>query len=290
VEQQILGLSGRIAAGKNASANFLVGLVMLYLSKDNTELPGEFEVSNDTNGKLRVPFKDEDGSIFFDIFDLEAYHFSQEMELFLAKNVWPYMKLYSFADPLKEFCVNVFGLKPEQMWGTQEQKQSLTELRWEDMPNVITQSEIRQYEIFETSNGRSITDEIDEYMEWLGQIVHEAGYMTAREVLQYFGTNMCRKMKPDCWVHATINKIQHEQSLMAVITDVRFPDEVRGIQQVGGKVIRFLRNPENQQHESETALDGYDSFDEIIDNSEMNVVEQNQAVLEVLKKWGWFQE
>ena len=60
------------------------------------------------------------------------------MRNFLAEYVDPYIKLYSFADELKQFCINVFGLRHEQCYGSNEEKNMPTALKWKDMPGIIT--------------------------------------------------------------------------------------------------------------------------------------------------------
>ena len=46
------------------------------------------------------------------------------------------------------------------------------------------------------------------------------GPMTAREFMQFFGTDVCRKMFEPVWAKACINKIKREQSELAIIADV----------------------------------------------------------------------
>ena len=78
---------------------------------------------------------------------------------------------------------------------------------------------------------------------------------------------------------------------MAIVCDVRFPNEVEAIQKAGGKVLRLLRDVyEGQdQHSSETALDDYplEKFDWVLDNKELTVAEQNDAVFQLLKEINW---
>ena len=45
------------------------------------------------------------------------------------------IRTYSFADPLKQICINLLGLSNEQCYGSDEDKNSLTSLRWEDIPD-----------------------------------------------------------------------------------------------------------------------------------------------------------
>ena len=112
---------------------------------------------------------------------------------------------------------------------------------------------------------------------------------TAREFLQHFGTDICRSLKEDIWVDFCINQIKSEQSVLALVGDCRFPDEVEAVQQAGGKVIRLTRAPYEDSHISETALDTYEGFDAIIDNQNMTVEEQSKELLNTLGEWGWLE-
>ena len=99
-------------------------------------------------------------------------------------------------------------------------------------------------------------------------------------------------MYPNVWVDATLRKIKEDGSLMAIVCDCRFPNEVEGIQAAGGKVIRLTKNSKDiDVHSSETALDkeNYDwsKFDSVIDNSEITVSEQNKILYETMKGFGW---
>ena len=62
---------------------------------------------------------------------------------------------------------------------------------------------------------------------------------------------------------------------------------VKGVQEAGGKVIRLSRNifGDSDQHPSEIALDDYEGFDATIDNSDMSISEQNEAVYNQLAEW-----
>ena len=72
------------------------------------------------------------------------------------------------------------------------------------------------------------------------------------------------------WVNSCINRIKREQSNLAVIPDVRFPNEAKAIEDAGGTVIRLTRSVFNDQHSSELALDGY-PFTDIIDNKDNSI-------------------
>ena len=94
---------------------------------------------------------------------------------------------------------------------------------------------------------------------------HAAGPMSAREFLQYFGTDVMRYMWEPVWVNKCIKDIKREGTLLAIIPDVRFPNEVQVIEEAGGMVLRLTRHVFDDDHNSETALDDY-SFNQYLDN------------------------
>lgn len=154
--------------------------------------------------------------------------------------------IYNFADPLKKMCIDIFGLQYEQCYGSDEQKNQLVNCQWPD------------------SNLN----------------------MTAREVLQYIGTDVFRKMQHDVWADATIRQIIDEKLPLALIADCRFPNEVEAIKNAGGLIVKLNRNLYNSNHASEKALDAdvYDHsvFDLVIDNQDMPIAYKNQLILEFL--------
>ena len=209
---RIIGISGKKQSGKNTSANFLHGLIL----KSNGLAP-DFKI--DEAGDLAV--LTDMGWGVFDVTRKDSA-FVEYADI----NMWPHVKLYSFADGLKGLCVEFFGLRPEQVYGTDKEKNTKTHVRGEDTPT------------------------------WQNSSLNlDRGFMTARELLQYFGTNIMRKMYTNVWVDHTIKRIKSEQTEMAIIADVRFPNEVETILEAGGEVIKLQRAPLKDNHESETALD-----------------------------------
>jgi hypothetical protein len=88
---------------------------------------------------------------------------------------------------------------------------------------------------------------------------------TIRELLQIIGTDWFRHTWEDCWINAYKKKVKRMYSCVSTVIltpDVRFPNEIKSIQQMGGIVVRLLRNPFGSldQHESETALDYLDEL------------------------------
>jgi hypothetical protein len=106
--------------------------------------------------------------------------------------------------------------------------------------------------------------------------------LTAREVMEIVGTDIFRALKVDVWTSSTINLINREKPDIAIITDVRFPDEVDAIKNIGGKVVRLTRNPFNADNFIENSLDpdkyDWSNFDHVIDNSNLTK-EQKDNIL-----------
>ncbi len=263
---QIIGFSAKKQGGKNTSANAVASVILNQLGFNGATV--------NNNGKLIVPASMPDGSISSGILDLQKL--DNNLIRFLSEEIWPHVKLYSFADSLKEFCIRLFGLTLDQCYGSDEQKNSLTSLKWEDMPSVTTTGiKGKKYQDWETIRifGHHF-------------IYHIPGFMTAREVLQFFGTNICRKMFANCWTNDTINKILADGSAIAIITDVRFINEVEAIESANGIVIRLLRSLlDDDIHESEIILDKY-NFKYYIDNTKLTIEESCSAVINKLTELG----
>ena len=68
--------------------------------------------------------------------------------------------------------------------------------------------------------------------------------ITPRWVLQYWGTEVVRRsFHDDTWIASLENKLRKTTDDV-VISDCRFPNEIRAIKQAGGIVIRVHRGPE----------------------------------------------
>jgi hypothetical protein len=65
--------------------------------------------------------------------------------------------------------------------------------------------------------------------------------LTPRWVLQYWGTEVCRKaFHDDIWIASLENKLRNSKDDI-VISDCRFPNEIKSIKAAGGIVIRVKR-------------------------------------------------
>jgi hypothetical protein len=68
--------------------------------------------------------------------------------------------------------------------------------------------------------------------------------LTPRWVLQYWGTEVCRKaFHDDIWIASLENKLRNSKDDI-VISDCRFPNEIKSIKDAGGIVVRVVRGEE----------------------------------------------
>ena len=113
------------------------------------------------------------------------------------------------------------------------------------------------------------------------------GRMSAREFLQYFGTDVCRYIYNDIWTDRTISELSREEPLIAIISDCRFPNEVNAIKQAGGKIIHLTRSPYEDSHSSENALKDFDDYDAVIDTENLDIHSSCVELINILEEWGW---
>lgn len=67
--------------------------------------------------------------------------------------------------------------------------------------------------------------------------------LTPRWILQYWGTEVCRKgFNDDIWIASLENKLRTASDDI-VISDCRFPNEIKAIKEQGGKVVWVQRGP-----------------------------------------------
>jgi hypothetical protein len=73
--------------------------------------------------------------------------------------------------------------------------------------------------------------------------------LTPRHVLQVWGTEVARRsFHDDIWIAALENKLRKTKDDV-VISDCRFPNEIKSIKSAGGIVIRVVRGPEPEWYE-----------------------------------------
>ena len=74
--------------------------------------------------------------------------------------------------------------------------------------------------------------------------------LTPRWVLQHWGTEVCRRaFHDDIWIAALENKLRNSQDDI-VISDCRFPNEIKSIKAAGGIVVRVIRGAEPEWYDA----------------------------------------
>jgi len=160
----------------------------------------------------------------------------------------------ALADPLKNICIDVLGLRREQVYGSEADKNTPTEYKARHLPA-------------EGSAGNAI--------------------LTARQVMQRLGTEVFRRIDPLIWAKALLRRAARLlPDEIAVVHDVRFPDEARAINDAGGKVIWLNRGIVGDWHASETSLTLH-SPELAVLYADMPAGELSGMVMAKLKEWGW---
>ena len=273
MRSRILAFAGSKQSGKTTSSNFLHG----YQLRCNGAVSG-FDIT--TEGKLVIKSIniDDNGEEVESSGFLDVSRDDEEFAQWAAYSMWPYVKSYSFAKPLKEISTELFALSRENVFGDNILKNSKTFFRWEDMPSVITDKTLLK------------NKDIKKLLDSGTLKYHEPGRMTHREFLQFVGTDVFRKIYDDVWHEKLTRDISIEQPLLAIIDDCRFPNEVEAIQRASGKVIYLTRSLYEDNHSSESQLKNYSNFDKVIDNNNLTIHETNIKIMQTFEEWGWLGE
>jgi hypothetical protein len=261
----LIALCGKKQSGKTTLSNFIHGHEM-----KRHDVIQNFEINK--QGNLVVNYvqfneqgKEEEGNAVFDLWQQ-----SEEFTNYARKFIWPLIRGYNFADPLKGICMGLFGLSYSQCYGTDSYKNSPTEYKWEKMP---------------------------------GESRFKSGYgtMSARQFLQYVGTEIMRKINPNIWIDNCLDRIKEDNAPIAIISDCRFINEIEAVKKAGGKVVKLTREPPEESdkssldkeiasHASELDIDKYDDYDFVINNKNMNISESCDTFLNILVGMGATQQ
>jgi hypothetical protein len=253
----IVAISGKKQAGKTTLANFLHGYELVRKG-----IIQEFRISEEGKLVVNCVSEDSNGQPVESLGILDLNSTSSEFYDYAEQMIWPHIKLYNFADSLKEICIGLFDIPSECVYGTDEQKNQIQEhLRWENMPGVIEPEQI-------------------------GLTTHKSGPMTAREFMQFLGTDIMRRMYEPIWTKNCIKRIYSDNPEIAIIADCRFPNEADAIIQEDGLIIRLTRNIYECDHKSETALDSYSGFSSVLDNKNLSINESCEEFLKIAIQLG----
>jgi len=161
----------------------------------------------------------------------------------------------AFAEPLKRMCVEVLGLDPAGIYGTDEEKNAPSHIMWDGFPIEVRQKYADPaVGIWDDTKPRS-------------------GSMTNREVLQVMGTDIFRAIYGDVWAEAPFRKDWTDIDVV-ILTDCRFPNEKIVTEKHGGVTIRLERDTGfKDNHASETSLDDAEFEHKYINNKTLSDLE-----------------
>ncbi len=256
----IIGCSGKIGSGKDE-----IGKIIQYLTSDSYDI---------------MPYND--------------------WLLFQANNSSkPPFIIKRFAGKVKEICSILTGI-PIEDFEKQEVKDRVLGEEWTRYGYADGFSHVYHNGEKETIMNNKQCDkeryELELKTNWQTAYKHQ---YTVREILQLVGTDAMRNViHENVWVNALFSDYKpqdapykylgdlledkHHKVLNNpnwIITDTRFPNEAEAIKSRGGLLIRVNRinstpqdghtyvNKQARTHPSETALDNYNGFDEVIDNN-----------------------
>lgn len=142
----------------------------------------------------------------------------------------------SFASPIKKFVRDYCGVDMRLLDGTNEEKNTVVG-NWGQFFN------------------KEICEKYDQF---------SSSPVTARQLLQVYGTDIFRNVNPNFWVdllESRISRNEYDEYDAAgepdfvFVTDVRFQNEVEKIRDLGGIVIKLDRGQFTDTHASEAAID-----------------------------------
>lgn len=170
-----------------------------------------------------------------------------------------WQKKVSFASNLKDLCSEVFVV-PKDLFYTQEGKRKKLKNK------VVFNDKHLDGIIYWLCKTHKIDKNSVEYNKFFGQELY-----TPRDILQFVGTDVIRSYCDGYHVDVVFlnNNINTDN---IIITDVRFMNEVEGVLNNNGFVVRIERifdkcsSEFNTGHLSETSLDSFDRWSYILNN------------------------
>lgn len=247
----IIGISGKIGSGKDT-----VGEIIQYLTSPNVGSKGTYEECKQNGFVYDVVFENR-----------------------------------KFADKLKDMVCMMLGCTRERL-EDRDFKEGILGTEWwyyKLQGHFKKDFDLISYEGFENTRPD-----------------HELIKTTPRLLLQLLGTDCGRDiLHPNIWVNATMSDYIPERTRLDIldtsngdrtvleqgeskwiITDMRFENEADAVINAGGIAIRINRGNEvrENEHASETGLDNYDNWDEVIENNG-TISDLVEKVRIILKKY-----
>ncbi len=245
--QKVLVIAGKKQSGKSTSAKFIHGYLMRAAGTIK-----DFRIDEDNDLLITLPTGQE--------CVLNIYRQDYEFAKWAEKAVWPFAKVYSFAEELKQSVINIFGVAPQCVYGSDEDKNKPTHIKWKDIQTLIGPFRLAE-----------VLHKLDEFL-------------SHRELLQEFGT-ICRLFYPDCWISSCWRKIKAEGWPFCIIDDCRYENEVDYSALQNAYIIRLSLSPYQDNHTSEQ-IDRVPSskFYLDLDNKTLTIDQKNEELIKLLSR------
>lgn len=179
----------------------------------------------------------------------------------------PFIKMYkkiAFADPLKEMLANLLNV-PKAWFNNRNFKE-----------NIFI--DFNGFELFlreSVPEDKILSDNKFNKIIKSGELFVDKYYLSIRQLLQYWGTEICLKfLTSNIWINATLKRIKNKPT---IITDLRFKAEAYKVKRSNGKII-YIHRPDCTpgQHQSEREVI------ELLNNGEFDYIVLNDGTLEDL--------
>ena len=157
-----------------------------------------------------------------------------------------YKKLY-FALPLKQLCADILDISIDELNNLKTNNTDISLYLGKDICDILsTETEIPYGDVTSCCFDKTIH--------------------TVREMLQFIGTDLIRRFNKDWHVNKVREMIDKETNY--VIDDVRFPNEKKMIEELGGHCWFITRTTLDNisNHESETSITWQDCWNRLIIN------------------------
>jgi len=250
MDKAIIAIAGCKNSGKSSLCKFITFVIARaegYISDD--PLSGKFSCDN----LVQLPKDDSKNNIYI----TKNGSFFKNAELSRK----PSVEVDSFAKPIKEMCVDIFGINPESIYGNEDQKKSLTHYEWKNIPEHIRSS-------FEVSDESKIS---------------------AREMMQMLGTDIFRNyFNNNIWVDALLRRVEKSSAEVIMVDDLRFNSEAEKLMKKNAMFIHLQRMwKQGGMHSSENGLDlnifsGYPHYCSIPD---LDIMAKNKMAFNAIREY-----
>lgn len=244
-------LFGTKQSGKTTTATAIYG----YIAVQKEVVP---VVKFNDQGEMFVEYADGTGFKF----DIDTQE--ENIRTFYAHNVYKYVMHASYADKLKHVVSLMFGVPLEKLYGSDDDKNSPSEITWKMMNKLVDTSYYK--------GKHKVNDP-----------------MTYRQLLEVFGTDVLRVIDPDVHIKGAFKTLEKWQPEVAILPDGRFLNEFEFCEK------RKLADPDNvclikhsrsvlkSSAKSENGLKNIDNdrYDLIVPD-DLNMIEKNELVIKYL--------